>query len=160
MTEFTQHFIPPFSTIHLALFEAKGAEYSVNLHRISAENRYDSSVIFPENYLFSTGGCWEVTFDLAENIKNQRWFQRPRQPTASALRVLRQLGKVIDDHYTLYRGGMYVFSADSKALADVYIKMIARKLGKGTTLESGLDPERRGYVIRTQRCYPQARAAR
>lgn len=153
MTEFTQFILSQYSTLSVAFFETKGIEYQVKLQRISAGNLYDSSVIFPKYYQFSARGCWEVTFDLAENITKNTRFQPPAQQSVSPVLVLRKIEKVIDDHYQQYRGGMYVFSAERKALAEVYTRIINRRLGKGTTLESGLDPDRRGYVIRTQTCY-------
>lgn len=134
-------------------FFSNGHEYELNLQSISEFNLVDSSVIFPEGYIFSPNGCWEISFDLAENLANGTYFDRPELGTVSAISVMRTVERAIRDHYNEYKAGMYVFLPDNDKLEAVYKRLVARHLGRGFTIETGLDPDRRGYVLRTPKCY-------
>lgn len=141
------------SIVHTATFFSKGHEYEINLQLVSQSNITDSSLIFPKNYQFSPCGCWEVSFDLVENIIRRTPFEPPPQGMINPFQVMRAVERAIIDHYTEFRSGMYCYCPESEMLERAYNAIIDRKLGKGFTLERGLDPERRGYVLRTPHCY-------
>lgn len=153
VTQFTTMRFSAHSRVHTAIFFSNGHEYELNLQSISEFNLVDSSVIFPEGYIFSPNGCWEISFDLAENLANGTYFDRPELGTVSAISVMRTVERAIRDHYNEYKAGMYVFLPDNDKLEAVYKRLVARHLGRGFTIETGLDPDRRGYVLRTPKCY-------
>ncbi|MGR7122205.1 hypothetical protein [Klebsiella aerogenes] len=141
------------SITHTATFFSRDEEYELSLQNVSLLNLVDSSIIFPSEYAFSPQGCWEVVFDLASNRRNLTPFEPPEAGRVNALQVLKTVERMIFDHYNEFNAGMYVFWPDNEALESVYQRLIRKRLGEGTTLEYGLEPDRRGYVIRTPKCY-------
>lgn len=141
------------SMIHSTTFYSCGQEYELKLQRITEYTQGESSIIFPNNFIFSRCDCWEVVFDLAVNIASRNLFATPASGLVNAVSVMRIVERLILAHYGEYHAGMYVFLADNHRLAAIYQKLACRRLGRGFTLEVGLDPDRRGYVLRTPRCY-------
>ena len=141
------------SIVHTATFFSKGHEYEINLQLVSHNNVNDSSLIFPNNYQFSQRGCWEVSFDLVDNIVRRTPFEPPPSGMINPHQVMRIVERAIFDHYTEFKSGMYCYCPESVMLERVYNATIDRKLGNGFTLERGLGPNRRGYVLRTPHCY-------
>ena len=142
-----------YSATHTMVFFSKEKEYELNLQSLSEFNLIDSSVIFPEDYIFSKSGCWEISFDLIENMINRTHFAPPEKEMVNPIAVMRAVERAIFDHYNEYKVGMYVFFPDNDKLEHVYRRLIERRLGNGFTLELGLGPDRREYVIRTPKCY-------
>ncbi|HDS2562785.1 TPA: hypothetical protein QHU55_002540 [Klebsiella aerogenes] len=153
VTQFKAMTISAFSSVHTAIFFSKEQEYELNLQSISEFNTVDSSVIFPDKYSFSPSGCWEISFDLVENMLNRTPFEPPKAGEVSAISVMRTVERAILDHYNEFKAGMYVFLPDNDKLEAVYKRLLKKRLGRGFTLEIGLDPDRRGYVLRTPKCY-------
>ncbi|KHS90531.1 hypothetical protein [Pectobacterium brasiliense] len=152
-TKFLEFRHTKFSIVHQTTFYSKGQEYELNLQHISMFNQQDSSLTFPPNYGFSKNDCWEISFDLVENIENKTFFSEPKLGLINPIAVIRTVERAIYDHYNEYKAGMYIFLPDNERLEAVYKRLLDRKLGKGFTLEMGLDPDGRGYVLRTPRCY-------
>lgn len=152
-TKFNAFALTGFSTVHTATFFSNGQEYELNLQSISEFNTVDSSVVFPERYAFSSSGCWEISFDLVENMRNRTPFEPPASGVVSAIKVMRTVERAITDHYNEYKAGMYIFLPDNDKLESVYKRLLEKRLGRGFTLEIGLEPERSGYVLRTPKCY-------
>lgn len=152
-THFQSMTLSGVSTVHTMIFFSKDQEYELNLQSISAFNTIDSSVIFPNNYAFSRSGCWEISFDLVNNIVNGSAFKQPALGIVSGINVIKMVERAIYDHYTRFKSGMYIFQPDNGRLASIYNRMLKNRLGRGFTLEIGLDPNRRSYVLRTPKCY-------
>lgn len=153
MTSFKEFRPGGVSLMHTTTFFSQKQEYELTLIKISRVNLYESTVVFPSDYIFSGNGCWEISFDLAENIREGHSFEPPPQGTVNALEVMRTIERAISDHYNEFKSGMYIFQPDSIRLEKCYMRLISRRLGQGFTLEFGLDPDRRGYVLRTPKCY-------
>lgn len=151
--QFKTWVISGHSTLHMIIFLANGREYELSLQSISRVNTFDSSVDFPDNYTFSTAGCWEITFDLVENMLNKTPFEPLVTSMNSAINVIRIIERFIAAHYTEHHPGMYVFSPVNDRLGTIYRQVLRKRPGRGFTLEIGLDPQRRGYVLRTPKCY-------
>ena len=152
-THFQSMTLSGVSTVHTLIFFSKGQEYELSLQSISAFNTVDSSVIFPSNYTFSASGCWEISFDLVGNMTNGRAFEQPVVGIVNGINVFRTVERAIYDHYSQFKSGMYIFQPDNGKLAAIYNRMLKNRLGRGFTLEIGLDPDRRSYVLRTPKCY-------
>ncbi|WP_038907701.1 hypothetical protein [Dickeya oryzae] len=152
-TKFLSMTYSKYSLIHTTSFKSKEQEYELNLQKVSEFNQQDSTLTFPNNYIFSKNGCWEISFDLVDNIVNRNAFAEPKIGLVSPITVMRTVERAILDHYNEFKAGMYIFLPDNEKLEAVYQRLLDRKLGKGFTLEMGLDPDGRGYVIRTPHCY-------
>ena len=152
-THFQSMTLSGVSTVHTLTFFSKGQEYELSLQSISAFNTVDSSVIFPNNYTFSASGCWEISFDLVGNMTNGSAFEQPVVGIVNGINVFRTVERAIYDHYSQFKSGMYIFQPDNGKLAAIYNRMLKNRLGRGFTLEIGLDPDRRSYVLRTPKCY-------
>nr|WP_318375298.1 hypothetical protein [Enterobacter sp.] len=142
-----------YSFTHTASFKSKGQEYELTLQKVSEFNQQDSTLTFPNNYVFSKNGCWEISFDLVDNIVNHNAFAEPVIGLVNPVAVMRSVERAILDHYNEFKSGMYIFLPDNDKLEAVYRRLLDRKLGMGFTLEMGLEPDGRGYVLRTPRCY-------
>lgn len=153
MTHFLSMTLSPYSVIHSATFRSCKQEYQLQLQKVGEFNLHDSSLALPDNYVFSKSGCWEITFDLIDNIRNQTPFRSPPRDRICPVTVMRAVERTIFDHYTLFHAGMYLFAPENKTLETLYRRLLERRLGQGFTLEMGLEPQRRGYVLRTPRCY-------
>lgn len=153
VTQFKTMTYSAISTVHTAIFYSNSQEYELNLQSVSEFNTVDSSVIFPDRYVFSPSGCWEISFDLVENMMRGTPFEPPETGVVKAISVMRTVERAIIDHYNEFKVGMYIFLPDNDKLEAVYKRLLTRRLGHGFTLEIGLDPDRRGYVLRTPKCY-------
>ncbi len=153
MTQFETFHASAISIIHTALFYSKEEEYILTLQSISGQNLIDSSIVFPDNFIFSKNGAWEVVFDLASNAPNGTPFQAPAKGAVSALQVVKSVERMILDHYTEFKSGMYLFWPETEKLENIYKLLLRRLVGQGFTVEYGFEPYRRGYVLRTPRCY-------
>lgn len=153
MTRFSTYHFSGRSIIHTAAFYSNSIEYEISLTKINEFNISNSTIIFPSNYCFSESGCWEISFDTVENMVNKTLFQSPPSGSVNSVQVFRTVVNIILDHYTQFNGGMYGYLPNNDNLAAIYRKLINNRLGKGITLEVGLDPERRGNVLRTPKCY-------
>lgn len=152
-TNFKEFNYSEFSIVHMATFHSKGQEYELTLQKVGKFNQQDSTLSFPPNYIFSKNGCWEISFDLVENIVNRNSFVAPKLGLVNPVMVMRTVERAILDHYNEFKAGMYIFLPDNERLEAVYRRLLDRKLGNGFTLEMGLEPDGRGYVLRTPRCY-------
>ncbi|KNZ88494.1 hypothetical protein AKG16_09625 [Morganella morganii] len=142
-----------FSITHTTKFESKGAEYELVLNKVCKFNLSESTLDYPENYIFSVNGCWEISFDLVDNIENRTPFSRPVKGKVNSVAVIRTVERIIFDHYNEFKAGMYVFLPDDDRLETVYRRLLISKFNKGFTLEIGLKPDGRGHVLRTPYCY-------
>jgi len=152
-THFQSMTLSGVSTVHTLIFFSKDQEYELSLQSISAFNTVDSSVIFPNNYTFNASGCWEISFDLVGNMTNGSAFEQPVVGIVNGINVFRTVERAIYDHYSQFKSGMYIFQPDNGKLAAIYNRMLKNRLGRSFTLEIGLDPDRRSYVLRTPKCY-------
>ncbi|MCU5774689.1 hypothetical protein N5923_21950 [Erwiniaceae bacterium BAC15a-03b] len=153
MTKFIIHHINQFSIVHAATFFSNGVEYEITFQKLSSDNLIDSTLIFPDNFIFSNKGCWEVTFDIAENARKGTHYHPPVLGRVNAIQVFRIVENIIIDHYKQFQGGMYMYLPVNDEVAAIYRRLASKRLGKGITLEIGLEPYRRGNVLRTPQSY-------
>ncbi|WP_289368081.1 hypothetical protein [Pantoea stewartii] len=136
-------------------FEVAGVNYEVYFIQITDKNSYDSAVEFPKGFSMPDNvKHYDVTFDSDINMKNKTNFQRTKGlPAGAGTRVLKCIERIIIDHYTKYRVGLYSFAPADHKLTSVYCRIVSKKKHKGSTIEVGLEPEGKANVLRTPRFY-------
>lgn len=132
-------------------FSSNNVEYELVIQQVTHQD--DSGINLQAGFTLSHNGAYEVSFDTRDNrVKNSTRFHSP-QENISAIRVIRHVERALIAHYIKYHAGMYLFLAVDDKLCKIYQRIVKKHFVSGNTLESGFQPNRRGYVIRTPRCY-------
>lgn len=132
-------------------FTSKDVEYEFLIQQITQQS--DSGIHLQAGFTLSHNGAYEVSFDTRDNrVKNSICFHPPRG-NISSIHVIRHVERALIEHYIQYHAGMYLFLAVNDKLCKIYQRIVKKHFVSGNTLESGFQPNRRGYVIRTPRCY-------
>ncbi|MTD26435.1 hypothetical protein [Erwinia sorbitola] len=132
-------------------FTSKNVDYELVIQQIIHQD--DSSICLHDGFIFSRNGTYEVSFDVRYNRENNAHAFTSPEDEICAIKVIRHVEKAVIAHYIKYQAGMYLFLAADAKLSQIYQRIVRKSFATGNTLESGFQPNRRGYVIRTPQCY-------
>ncbi|MFK8258218.1 hypothetical protein ACFL9S_10580 [Erwinia sp. AnSW2-5] len=132
-------------------FSSKNIDYVISIQEI--KHIYDAGICLQEGFTLSKRGVYEVNFDIRQRSASDAYFVKPSEGNISAIPIIRHVERALIAHYRKYHAGMYVFLANDEKLSRIYQRIVRKHFAKGNTLESGFQPNRRGYVIRTPQCY-------
>lgn len=132
-------------------FSSKNVDYVIAIQQINHVD--DSGICLQEGFVLSRRGVYEVNFDIRYQSATYAPFLKPSGVNISAIHVIRHVERALIAHYKKYNAGMYLFLANDEKLSRIYLRIAKKHFATGNTIESGFQPNRRGYVIRTPQCY-------
>lgn len=149
--EFTPFYLYSDRITYFNDFSSKDVDYELVIQQVTHQN--DSGISLQDGFTLSLNGAYEISFDTKDNRINHVTTFRSPAGKISAISVIRHIERALIAHYKIYHAGMYLFLANDEKLSRIYQRVARKHFASGNTLESGFQPNRRGYVIRTPQCY-------